>query len=325
LSLHCKTLLDIRGLKTCFFTDVGTVKAVDGINLNILENETLGLVGESGSGKSVTALSIMRLVPNPGKILDGKILFKGENLLEKSAEEMRKIRGGRITMIFQDPENSLNPVFSVGFQIGESIRLHQKTKDVEGKIVEILEKVKIAEAATRQHNYPHQLSGGMRQRVAIAIALSCHPDLLIADEPTTNLDVTIQAQVLEVMKELKNEFQSSILLITHDLGVIAEMCDRVAVMYAGKVREFSDVETIFDKPRDPYTMALLESIPRLDIEQEKLPVIPGTVPELINPPPGCRFQPRCRYARNICRELEPVPVEIEPGHIVSCLRAEEID
>ena len=320
-------LLRIKDLKTYFFTERGVVKAVDGINLEIGRGKILGVVGESGSGKTATALSIVRLISYPGKILNGYILFQGENLLEKNEREMRHIRGNRISMIFQDPMSCLNPVFTVGDQVAEAIRLHQDIprSEIEQSVVNIFEKVGISDAKKRLKEYPHKFSGGMRQRVMIAMALSCHPDLLIADEPTTNLDVTIQLQILNLMRKIKRDFKTSILLITHDLGVIAEMADYVAVMYAGKIMEYSDVMKIFSNPLHPYTKALLESVPRLDVETRRLRVIPGTVPELLNPPDGCRFSPRCAYAREICRKEIPPIIELKRGHSVACLRINDID
>ena len=319
-------LLQIKALKTYFASDEGTVLAVDGIDLDIAKGETVGLVGESGSGKSVTALSIMQLIPRPpGKIVSGQILFREEDLLKKSEEEMRQIRGEEISMIFQDPMTSLNPVLTIQDQIAETIKLHQRVKESEvtDRVVEILEMVGIPDAPARLKNYPHQFSGGMRQRVMIAIGLSCHPELLIADEPTTSLDVTVQAQILELMKELKNKTGMSILLITHDLGVIAEMSDRVAVMYAGRIMEYSDVTSIFEGPQSPYTQALLESIPRLDISRNRLIVIPGMIPNLVDPPKGCRFHPRCKYAQDVCRKQEPKFREIKPRHFAACLLLED--
>ncbi|MDH5450514.1 MAG: ABC transporter ATP-binding protein [Candidatus Bathyarchaeota archaeon] len=320
-------LLSIKDLKTHFFTERGVVKAVDGINLEIGKGKILGLVGESGSGKTVTALSIVRLVSYPGKILNGYILFQNENLLEKNEREMRHIRGNRISMIFQDPMSCLNPVFTVGDQVAEAIRLHQDIprSEIEQSVVNIFEKVGIPDAKKRLKEHPHKFSGGMRQRVMIAMALSCHPDLLIADEPTTNLDVTIQLQILNLMRKIKRDFKTSILLITHDLGVIAEMADHVAVMYAGKIMEYSDVVEVFSNPLHPYTKALLESVPRLDVETRRLRVIPGTVPELLNPPDGCRFSPRCAYTREVCRKEVPPLIEIKRGHSVACLRMNDID
>ncbi len=313
-------LLEIRHLKTYFYSDEGVVRAVDDVSLNIGRGEVLGVVGESGCGKSTLALSILRLIRPPGKIVGGEIIFDGNDLLKLSEEEMRKIRGAKISMVFQDPTSCLNPVFTVGSQIEEAVILHQKLKGKErlAKVIEMLRKVRIPSPEERYKNYPHQFSGGMRQRVMLAIALSCNPDLLIADEPTTNLDVTIQAQVLSLMKDLQREFKSSILLVTHNMGVIAKMSDRVAVMYAGKIVEVADVIPIFEKPYHPYTEALLRSIPKISKIIERLESIPGVVPSLVNPPPGCRFHPRCRYAKEICKREEPPLIEIEPGHLVAC-------
>ncbi len=317
-----ENLINIRGLKTHFYTDRGVVKAVDGVSLDVKRGETLGLVGESGCGKSQLALSILRLTPFPGKITEGQILLARENLLEKSEEEMRRVRGGRIAMVFQDPKSSLNPIYTVGFQLAEAIKTHQQVDDstVEKRVTEILWKVGIPNPEKRQKEYPHELSGGMRQRVMIAMALSCNPELLIADEPTTNLDVTIQAQILDLMKQLKKDFGSSILLITHDLGVIAEMCDRVAVMYAGKIVELSDVRSIFKEHIHPYTEALLESIPTPYAKLNRLRVIPGRVPQLIDLPSGCRFHPRCQSRKRICKKQEPELANIGQSkeHLVAC-------
>ncbi|HHW01605.1 MAG TPA: ABC transporter ATP-binding protein [Thermoanaerobacterales bacterium] len=313
-------LVEVKNLKTYFFTDDGVVPAVDGVDFCIKKGETLGIVGESGCGKSVTSLSLLRLVPNPpGKIVDGEMYFKGENLLEKSESEMRKIRGNDISMIFQEPMTSLNPVFTVGEQISEAIELHQglNKRDAMAKAVEMLKLVGIPSAERRVHEYPHQMSGGMRQRVMIAMALSCNPALLIADEPTTALDVTIQAQILELMKDLKERLGTAIMLITHDLGVVAEMAENVLVMYAGKVVEYADVKTIFKNPKHPYTVGLLGSIPRLDQPREKLYVIEGVVPNPFNMPSGCRFHPRCPDVREICRTKEPDLLHID-GQQVRC-------
>jgi oligopeptide/dipeptide ABC transporter ATP-binding protein len=313
-------LVEVKNLKTYFFTDDGVVPAVDGVDFSIKKGETLGIVGESGCGKSVTSLSLLRLVPNPpGKIVDGEMYFKGENLLEKSESEMRKIRGNDISMIFQEPMTSLNPVFTVGEQISEAIELHQglNKRDALAKAVEMLKLVGIPSAEQRVHEYPHQMSGGMRQRVMIAMALSCNPALLIADEPTTALDVTIQAQILELMKDLKERLGTAIMLITHDLGVVAEMAENVLVMYAGKVVEYADVKTIFKNPKHPYTVGLLGSIPRLDQPKEKLYVIEGVVPNPFNMPSGCRFHPRCPEAREICKTKEPELLHID-GQQVRC-------
>ena len=313
-------LLNIDDLKVYYFTLEGIVKAVEGVHLKIGKGEALGLVGESGCGKSTTAHSILRLVKKPGKIVEGKIWFENEDLLAKSEAEMREIRGARIAMIFQNPMTSLNPVFTVGSQIAESIKLHQNVekREIEEKVLEILDKVGIPSARERMKDYPHEYSGGMCQRAMVAMALSCNPNLLIADEPTTNLDVTIQAQILDLLRALRKEFGASILLIGHDLGVISELCDKVAVMYAGKLIEHADLATLFKEAKHPYTQALLGSIPRLDLETERLRVIPGVVPRLINPPPGCRFHPRCEYVKEICRKEEPPLIEIKQGHTVAC-------
>ena len=313
-------LLNINNLKTYFVLAEGVVQAVDGVHLEIGKEEVLGLVGESGCGKSTVALSILRLIRPPGKIVGGEIWFEGEDLLRKSEGEMREIRGGKISMVFQNPTSSMNPVYTVGSQIAEAIKLHQDVQkhQIKEKVVEILHKVGIPDPSKRMEDHPHEYSGGMCQRAMTAMALSCNPKLLIADEPTTNLDVTIQAQILDLMRTLRKDFGASILLIGHNLGVINELCDKVAVMYAGKVVESSDITTIFKKPKHPYTQALLESIPRLDVEKERLRIIPGTVPRLIDPPVGCRFHPRCEYAMAVCREQEPTLVEIGRGHTVAC-------
>ena len=315
-----ESLLNIDNLKVYYFTLEGIVKAVEGVHLKIGKGEALGLVGESGCGKSTTAHSILRLVKKPGKIVEGEIWFENEDLLAKSEAEMRKIRGARIAMIFQNPMSSLNPVFTVGSQIAESIKLHQNVekREIEEKVLEILEKVGIPSARERMKDYPHEYSGGMCQRAMVAMALSCNPNLLIADEPTTNLDVTIQAQILDLLRALRKEFGASILLIGHDLGVISELCDTVAVMYAGKLIEHADLATLFKEAKHPYTQALLGSIPRLDLETERLRVIPGVVPQLINPPPGCRFHTRCEYVKEICWKEEPPLIEIKQGHTVAC-------
>ncbi|MDH5779906.1 MAG: ABC transporter ATP-binding protein [Candidatus Bathyarchaeota archaeon] len=321
-----KELLKIENLKTYFDTWAGVVKAVDGISLEVEEGETLGLVGESGSGKTVTALSVLRIVPRPGKIVDGRILYRGENLLEKKENEMQKIRGKEIAYIFQDPATSLNPVFSIASQLIEVIRRHQNVGKQEAieKAIELLRLVEIPDPKIRIRDYPHQLSGGMKQRMAVARALSCQPSLLLADEPTTNLDVTIQAQILGLMKNLKKKLGMSMVLITHDMGIVADMADRITVLYAGRVCESASTITIFYSPMHPYTEALLTAVPHLAIKREKLAVIPGTIPNLIEPPSGCRFHPRCKYARATCSEIVPPLEEIEPEHYVACLRAKEI-
>ena len=310
----------MRNLHTIFDTEDGVVPAVDGVDLFIDKGETLGVVGESGCGKSVTSLSIVRLVGRPGRIADGEILFDGTDLLKYPEAEMRKIRGNQISMIFQEPMTSLNPVYTVGDQIAEAIVLHQhKTRgQAFQQAVEMLRTVGIPAAERRAHEYPHQMSGGMRQRVMIAMALSCNPKLLIADEPTTALDVTIQAQILEIMRELQKNFGSAIMIITHDLGVIAETASRVDVMYAGKVVEEADVKSLFALPRHPYTEGLLQSIPRLDTPKGRLHVIDGVVPNPLALPKGCRFAPRCPYVRDVCREKEPPLMEVAPGVKAAC-------
>ena len=320
------TLLNIINLKTHFFSSGRIIRALDGVSFHIEEGEVFGLVGETGCGKSVTALSILRLIPfPPGKIIDGEILFRGRNLLHLKEDEMRSIRGKEISMIFQEPMTSLNPVFRIGDQMMELIMLHQKLdrSRASEKGLEMLERVHIPDADRVMKQYPHQLSGGMRQRVMIAMELSCHPFLLIADEPTTALDVTIQAQILRLIKEMRKELQTSILLITHDLGVIAEMCDRVAVMYAGSIVEEAGVEEIFEEPKHPYTQGLWGAIPRVDQEKEALVVIPGAVPDLSQPPVGCKFHPRCPHRFAPCDQKNPLLFPLSPGHLVSCYLYEE--
>ncbi|BDG61252.1 ABC transporter ATP-binding protein [Caldinitratiruptor microaerophilus] len=319
-------LVEVRGLRTSFYTEEGVVPAVDGVDLYVRRGETLAVVGESGCGKSVTSLSIMRLIPSPpGRIEAGEILFEGRDLLKLSEAEMRRIRGNEISMIFQEPMTSLNPVFTVGDQIAEAIMLHQglSRRDAMARAVEMLRHVGIPAPEKRVRDYPHQMSGGMRQRVMIAMALSCNPKLLIADEPTTALDVTIQAQILDLMRRLKAELGMAILLITHDLGVVAEMAERVVVMYAGKVVEEGDVYSIFRNPLHPYTEGLLRSIPRLDETRERLHVIEGVVPNPMHMPKGCRFHPRCPYATDTCREVEPPLERVEEGGAVACHVAAE--
>ena len=313
-------LIRIEGLRTVFFTNRGRVPAVDGVDLSLDRGGTLGVVGESGSGKSVTAYSILRLIPNPGRVTDGSIRFDGEDLLSLPPAEMRKIRGNRISMIFQEPMTSLNPVLTVGRQIMEPLIFHQgmaRTRAWE-ESVRLLGLVGIPSAEQRIHEYPHQLSGGMRQRLMIAMALACRPELLIADEPTTALDVTIQAQILVLMKRLQKEFGMAIMLITHNLGVVAQMVNRVVVMYAGQVVEMGGVERIFDRPAHPYTVGLLGSIPKLNERRDRLQVIEGTVPSPSQVPNGCRFHPRCSRVMEICRQEPPSLTEIEPGHGVRC-------
>jgi peptide/nickel transport system ATP-binding protein len=318
-------LLEVRGMKTHFFTDEGVVRAVDGIDFHIDKGETLGIVGESGCGKSVTALSIMRLIPTPpGRIVEGQIIYNGRNLLDLPPRQMRKIRGKEISMIFQEPMTSLNPVFTVGEQIAEALRLHEglNRRDAMDKTVDMLRLVHIPNAERRVKEYPHQLSGGMRQRIMIAMALSCSPNLLIADEPTTALDVTIQAQILELLNELKAKLGMAVLLITHDMGVIAETAQRVVVMYAAQVVEEASVEELFKEPLHPYTQGLLRSIPRIDLAatlKPRLQTIPGTVPTLRGEiKPSCRFAPRCQFAKPSHFENTPPLKEIRPGHKVAC-------
>jgi len=318
------SLLEVKNLKTQFRTDDGTFLAVDDISFTVEKGKTLGIVGESGCGKSVTSLSIMRLIPSPpGKIVGGEILFNGKNLLKISEEEMRKIRGNDIAMIFQEPMTSLNPVFTCGYQIAEAIALHQKglsSKQVREKTIDMLKLVGIPEPDKRVDEYPHQLSGGMRQRVMIAMALSCNPSLLIADEPTTALDVTIQAQILELIRKLQKEFNASMILITHDLGVVAETCDYVAVMYAGKIVEYGSAEDIFYRPRHRYTKGLLDSIPHFETgkRRERLETIKGLVPNLLNIPKGCRFNDRCNFAQEDCKARDPELKTIDGIHQAAC-------
>jgi len=312
-------ILRTIGLKTYFFMKRGIIQAVDGVDIEVKKGLIHGLVGESGCGKSVTALSIMRLISYPGRIVDGKVIYKGKDLLKLSDEEMRKIRGKEISMIFQDPTAALNPCFTIGDQIMEPILLHEglSKKEAKEKAIELMTLVGIPSASQRFEEYPHQFSGGMRQRVMIAIALSCNPSLLIADEPTTNLDVTIQAQILDLMKTLNKKLGNSILLITHDLGIVAEMCQEVSVMYAGKIVESADVVSLFYETAHPYTLGLLGCIPRGGRKQ-KLRPIRGSVPDLINPPVGCRFYSRCDYATEVCKVEEPKLREISHNHLVAC-------
>jgi peptide/nickel transport system ATP-binding protein len=321
------TLLSVRNLKTHFHTDAGVVAAVDGVDFELHENETLGMVGESGCGKSVTALSVLRLIDAPGRIVDGEILFRGRNLARNSPSEMRKIRGNEISMIFQEPMTSLNPVQTIGTQITEAVMLHRRIGKRAAllKAVDMLKLVGIPMPEMRVHEYPHQLSGGMRQRAMIAMALSCNPKLLIADEPTTALDVTIQAQILDLMRKLKSEIGSAVMIITHDLGVIAEMADNVVVMYAGRVVEYADVKGIFTSPRHPYTEALLESIPRVTDERgRKLYPIAGSIPDPLSPPRGCAFHPRCRFAQDICRTQMPPLFPLEGGSKARCWKYDPV-
>lgn len=314
-------ILQIENLQTHFFTDRGQVPAVDGIDITVKKGEIVGIVGESGCGKSVTSLSVMRLVPNPpGKIVGGAIKFKGEDLASASEKRMRELRGNEIAMIFQEPMTSLNPVYTIGDQIGEAVRLHTKAskKEAKQRAVEMLKKVGIPRAEAIVDEYPHQLSGGMRQRVMIAMAMACDPELLIADEPTTALDVTIQAQILDLMRKLNEESQTAIMMITHDLGVVAEMCHRVVVMYAGNIVEEGDVRTILKEPKHPYTIGLLNSIPKMEETKERLYSIPGNVPIPGSLKVGCRFAPRCEHATDQCRTQMPALKTVGEGHRSRC-------
>jgi len=317
-------LLEVRNLRTYFFNEKVVIKAVDDISFSISEGDTLGIVGESGCGKSVTCLSIMRLIQNPGRVVGGEILLEDDNLLKKTNREMRRIRGSRISMIFQEPMMSLNPVFTVGDQIMEAIILHHKLgrREARRKTIEMLKTVGFASPERRIDEYPHQMSGGMKQRIMIAMALSCNAKLLIADEPTTALDVTIQSQILDLIKRLQEELGMAVILITHNLGVVAEVVNKVIVMYAGKIVEVADTQTIFQNTRHPYTIGLLDSIPKLNEDRDRLRVIAGTVPDLFNVPTGCRFHPRCPYVKDICMKTEPELVEVGPGHQVRCVKYE---
>ena len=318
------TLLEVRNLKTYFYTEDGVVKAVDGVDFSVGRGEVLGLVGESGCGKSVTSLSIMRLIGVPGKVVEGTIMFEGRNLLELSEGEMVHMRGNRMSMIFQQPQSSLNPVFKIGDQVGEVFQIHQNMGKEESwnKAVELLRLVGIPDPESKALSYPHEVSGGQAQRVMIAMALALNPQLLIADEPTTALDVTIQAQILDLMRDLRTRMDTAVILITHDLGVISEMADRVAVMYAGRIVEQTDIRTLFAHPLHPYTQGLMASIPVLGTVKETLDVIPGSVPNLVNLPPGCQFAPRCRsrmeYQLSICTQVEPQLLPVEPEHLCRC-------
>jgi oligopeptide/dipeptide ABC transporter ATP-binding protein len=312
-------ILEVKNLQTHFKSDRGTVKAVDGVDFKVEKGQTLGIVGESGCGKSITSLSIMRLIDS-GAIAGGEVMFKGENLLNYSEEKMRSIRGNEISMIFQEPMTSLNPVYTVGEQIAEAFRIHQKLnrKQAWEKAVEMLRLVGIPSPEKRAKQEPHELSGGMRQRVMIAMALACNPELLIADEPTTALDVTIQAQILDLLKKLQEDFGSAVIMITHDLGVVAETCDMVAVMYAGKVVEYTDIDSLFEQPKHPYTEGLLNSIPRVDEDVPELMAIKGSVPSPTDMPTGCRFAPRCPYATSLCHEQLPDLIPLKNNEQVRC-------
>jgi peptide/nickel transport system ATP-binding protein/oligopeptide transport system ATP-binding protein len=316
-----ETLLDVRELKTYFYSDSKVAPAVDGVSFSVGKGRTLGLVGESGCGKSVTALSILRLVPSPpGRIVGGEIMFEERDLLRLSESQMRSIRGNDIAMVFQEPMTSFNPVFTVGYQISEAIRLHRRTSRSEARsiAIELLRKVNIPSPEQRYRDYPHQLSGGMKQRAMIAMAISCYPKLLIADEPTTALDVTIQAQVLDLLLGLRDEFRMSTLLITHDLGVIAETSDDVAVMYAGQIVEYTTTSTLFANPKHPYTVGLFGSLPKLGDRRGHLEAIEGFVPDPANFPAGCRFHPRCNLVEEQCRKTKMELREIDPGHLARC-------
>lgn len=320
-------LLEVKGLVTQFFTESGVVEALDGIDLTVYPKESVGVVGESGCGKTQTAYSILRILAQNGKIMEGEIFYKGKNLVELSDTEMRQVRGKEIAMIFQDPMTSLNPVLKISDQMVEVIAMHRDVSAQEAKEIAIdsLQAVGISDAAKRIDEYPHKFSGGMRQRILIARALALRPSLLIADEPTTALDVTIQAQVLEIIKEMKVKFDLALMLITHNLGVVAELTDRVHIFYGGRVAEVGSTYDIFTDPMHPYTIALLESIPSLDVDKGRLATIPGSVPQLINPPQGCRFHPRCRYAKDICSKERPPLEEKQKGRFVACHFWEEVE
>ncbi|MDA1256762.1 MAG: ABC transporter ATP-binding protein [Chloroflexi bacterium] len=321
-------ILEVKDLRTYFQTSYGTVKAVDGVSYYVRRGETLGVVGESGSGKSVTALSIMRLIPSPpGYIVGGEVILDGENVLDLSDNEMAKIRGSKVGMILQDPMTALNPVFNIENQVGEAIRIHQgvRGQTLVDRIIHALRQVRIPAAETRMKDFPHQLSGGMRQRVVGAISISCAPIVLIADEPTTALDVTIQAGYLRLLKEIQAETGVGIIFITHDFGIVAKMCDRVAVMYAGRIVETGDVRQIFNTPTHPYSEALLASVPKLEERTRRLYSIEGQPPPLFDLPPGCPFAPRCAYVQDICRELYPTRVNIGDDHTASCWKTMDFD
>ena len=320
-------LLSVRNLRTVFGTGSGELVAVDDVSFDVAAGEVVGLVGESGSGKSVTALSIMGLLPQPpGRVASGEIRFDGRDLLQLSPRAMRAMRGSAIGMVFQEPMTSLNPVFTIGDQIAETIRIHQRLgqRAARERAVEMLEKVRIASPRQRMDDYPHQLSGGMRQRVMIAMALACSPKLLLADEPTTALDVTIQAQLLDLLRDLQAEFGMAIVLITHNMGVIAEFADRVIVMYAGRIAEEGRVEDIFDRARHPYTIGLLASTPHIEHERDRLRTIPGVLPNLADPPAGCRFAPRCTHAVDQCQQARPALVDLTQDHRAACIRIDAV-
>lgn len=319
-SEHKSKVLEVKDLHTSFYTRKGVVKAVDGVSFEVDEGEIVGLVGESGCGKSITSLSIMRLVPQPaGRIVSGRILFKGEDLQAKSEEQMRRLRGDRLSMILQDPMVSMNQLLTVGYQLGETFRYHNKNGDsLRERCIRLLERVKVPSPERRIDDYPFQFSGGMCQRVLISMGIANNPDLLIADEPTTALDVTIRAQILNLMREIRDESNTAIILITHDLATVAQICTRVIVMYAGRIVEQAPVKAFYKKPAHPYTVGLIRSVPVLGRRTERLFSIGGTPPNLLNPPPGCRFAPRCPEATEICRNEYPPEREIAAGHSVSC-------
>src|SRR5215475_3972556 len=319
-------VLEVEDLHTYFFTRLGVVKAVDGVSFSLRQGETLGIVGESGCGKTMTALSLLRLVPRPAaRIVQGKILLQGENLLDKSENEMRQIRGSRISMILQDPQTSLNPVFTIGNQLIEALKIHHESRarELVQRAINALKQVRVAAPERRVDDYPHQMSGGMKQRVVGAIALSCEPHVIIADEPTTSLDVTIQAQYLRLLREIQEETGLSIIFITHDFGIVAKMCDRVMVMYAGRVVESGSVRDIFNHPSHPYTQALLSSVPKLEERPDRLYSIQGQPPALWDVPPGCRFASRCAYADDRCQQAYPPSFTVGEGHIADCWRLED--
>jgi oligopeptide/dipeptide ABC transporter ATP-binding protein len=319
-----KPLLEVKSLRTSFFTEAGEVRAVDGVSFSVAPGKLLGIVGESGSGKSASMLSIMRLLPESARIVSGEVIFEDQDLIKLSEPEMRHVRGARIAMIFQEPMTSLNPVFTIGSQIGEAVRLHQHTNRAEtrNRTIETLRMVGIADPERRIDDYPHQLSGGMRQRVMIAMALSCNPRLLIADEPTTALDVTIQAQILDLIRELQVRLGLAVILVTHDLGIVAEYADDVTILYAARVMEQAPTAELFRNPLNPYTRGLLESIPGIGADRHhRLQAIPGSIPSALHPPSGCRFHPRCTRAIPQCSEAEPPLENKGPNHYVACIRA----
>jgi oligopeptide/dipeptide ABC transporter ATP-binding protein len=317
-------ILQVQDLKTYFFTEAGVVKAVDGISFSVEKGCTVGLVGESGSGKSVTAQSVLGIVPRPGKIVGGKILFEGDDLVNKKESEMRKYRGKKISLIFQDPTSSLNPLFTIGDQLGEIIRAHSKMgkQEILEHVIKTLKIARLPDPEEAIRRYPFQFSGGMKQRICIARALLLNPQLLFADEPTTNLDVTIQAQIIKLLKDLQNEVGTTLVMITHDMGIVAEMCKCVVVLYGGHVMEIGDIDTIFETPH-PYTEALLKAVPRLD-QTKRLASIPGNIPNLITPPPGCVFHPRCEYAKEQCKGAVPPLEVVGDGHSIACVRWREL-